>query len=537
MFSCSSKLLNLTLGVGVSLLMSCSNTGSRKDVNYIPSERSNGIVHETNKRTTKNGSSADGVISQGGTDGTGSSGSQSGTDVAVGDVDAENAALLNHCINSAETELGLLPLIQANCSVCHTTGPGSAYFVTDNPQATCDRLLGGVQEDGRYNVVDNAGRIFLTLPGESRLVSKLLGEHNCWTESCEDDAAQLTAEIAKWAEDTAGLRERIAASSGGLSSPPVGLLDLTEAPEEEGRVNFVKVEAEDPGVTRVGVWTDGTLNDGGATLYSELANGQGCGTPNNGGSYAGNMAASSLSFQMTVKQPGNYFVYLSSASNMGNADSFYVGINGAPSLDNGNPDADAAHQVNMSGDVSESLLARLSFGNNMNDLVNPLMGLAAGETVNVQVACRESNTRLDYVMLCQSDDPASCVVPENETEYYTPNIDISEFCGMPAAMRFRFFTSASDGSYVLKKPQIVDPSSTGNNTVPLSTALQISNLSVGVHDGTNAIFDSTVRGFSDEVYTTVAGDAAPFAENGIILKPINRIVLDKIAVKLDCSAM
>lgn len=475
-FSPTVTLITITALFG--FMSSCSNLASKKDTksvasaaadqNKISKESRNieGVIGQDREGTTVTVSSTTGT-----SDATQENDGTKVGGVVIGDVEAENTALLNHCINSANSESGLLKLLEANCAACHTTGPGSLYFVADNPFATCDRMLGGKKEDGRYNVIDNAGRVFLTLPGESRLVGKVMSEHNCWTEDCEANAALLSEEIRKWADDTAELREKIAAVSGGKSSPPVGLLNLAEAPEESVRVNFVKVEAEDPAVIRVGDWTDGTLNEGGASLYQMDQNA--CGTGNNGGSYAGNSAAASLTLPLTVEQAGNYFVYLSAASNNGGQDSFYVGINGAPSVDNGGAD-DSAHQVEQSGDVAEPILKRLSFGNNMNDLVNPIIGLTQGETVSVTVACREPMTRLDYVMLCQSDDPASCVVPENETEYYTPNIDVSEFCGVPAALRFRFFTSASDGSYVFKKPQIIDPSSTPENAVPLSVALQIS---------------------------------------------------------------
>ena len=525
------------MSINMSLITSCSNSSSRKDRSYVTkgSEQQSGIVHETTKRTTENRGSGDatGVIGQdGNTQTSGGTTSQPGGGAV--DTASENLALLASCVNSAESPEGLLPLLEANCARCHTVGPGSAYWVAGNAEATCGRLLGGLGENDRYNVVDNVGRVFLTLPDQSRLVSKLQAEHNCWSGECEDDAAQVEAAIVKWANDTKELRSRIAAEVGGVSSPEVSLLGLAEAPSEGVRVNFVKMEAEDPAAVKVGEWAEGNLEDGGKTMYQMDANN--CGN-NNERSWERNSALATINFPLTVEQSGDYYLYVSLATDANNQNSFFYAVDNVPFYNDPNNPAvnDPAHSHEVSGNVEVPILARASIENNENNLLAPLTGLVAGQTVNVTMTCREIDARLDFVMLCQNEDPANCVIPEEATEYYTPNIDVSEFCGMPAALRFRFF-AADDGNYVLRKPQLIDPNSTAENTMPLNANMKITDLRVGVYDGSNVIYDTTRSGFNKE-YTVTAGSAEPFAENAIIVDAINKIGLDKIAVKLECEQM
>ena len=551
MHRCYLGLMVVLTSISMSLNTSCSNSGSKKDVSYVSKDRNaqNGIVHETTKQTTINGGSGDatGTIGQGGVSNPGPGGTQAGGNV---DVASENMALLTSCVTSAESPEGLLTLLETNCSRCHTAaGPGSAYWVTGSYEATCGQLLGGLGEDGRYNVTDNVGRIFLTLPDQSRIVGKVQSEHNCWTPDCEEDASALTTAITQWSQDTQELRDSIAAGISSSSSPGVSLTGLAVAPSEGVRVNFVKMEAEAQEATKLpndAAWTVGALDEGGNTLYQMDANA--CGTPNNGGSYANNSAAASIVFPLTVEQSGNYFLYISAASNAGNADSFWYAIDDVPYADANNPQAnDAAHQVEQSGNVAAALLKRASIGNNMNDLLNPLMNLQAGQTVNVTVACREAMTRLDYVMLCQSDDPANCIIPEEETEYYllldAKNRETNEdFCsGVPAKVLVRFF-AAGDGNYVIRKPTVVDSSSTPENIVPLSAGVTITNLRFGVHDPLAAdgkgvdVYDTTRSGFS-KTYTVPGGAAIPFAENAIFLDKINGIGLDNIVTQFECEPM
>ncbi|NRA44590.1 MAG: hypothetical protein HRU09_06495 [Oligoflexales bacterium] len=536
----------MLMSISISLITSCSNSASKK-TSYVNKDNrtgDKGIVHESTRSTNTTSSDAtrSGTIDQGGTN---------GGVTTSGNIDAgsENMALLTSCITSAESPEGLISLIETNCARCHTVGPGSAYFVQDNYEATCGLLLGGLGENGRYNVTDNVGRVFLTLPDQSRIVGKVQSEHNCWSADCEEDAAQLAAAVTQWSQDTQELRDSIAAGVSSNSSPTAALTGLPEAPSEGVRVNFVKMEAEAPEATKLpndAAWTVGNLDEGGNTLYQMDANV--CGTGNNGGSYAGNAGGASITFPLTVEQPGDYFLYISAASDAGNADSFFYAINNEPYEDANNPNVDdPAHQVEQSGNVGVALLKRASIGNNMNDLLTPLTGLAAGETVNVSVACREVNTRLDYVMLCQSDDPANCIIPEEETEYYlfldAKNRETNEdFCaGVPAKLLVRFF-AAGDGNYVVRKPMLVDPASTVDNVIPLSAGVTVTNLRFGVHDPLAAggvgvdVYDTTRSGFNKD-YVVPAGTAAPFAENAIFLDKINGIGLDNLVSQFQCEPM
>ncbi|MFK7825860.1 MAG: hypothetical protein AB8G05_17030 [Oligoflexales bacterium] len=542
MHRCFLGLMVMLMGINMSLITSCSNSSSKKDVNYVTtrSEQQSGIVHETTKDITENRGSGDAtaVIEQGSSN----QGNGTGTSSNSGVVDSasENMALLTSCVTSAESaEEGLIPLLEANCARCHTVGPGSAYWVPDNHQATCGRLLGGLGENDRYNVVENVGRVFLTLPDQSRLVSKLQAEHNCWSGSCEEDAAAMQAAISKWSKDTQDLRTRIAAEAGGVNAPEVALTGLSEAPSEGVRVNFVKLEAEDPNAIKVGEWAEGNLEDGGKTMYQMDANN--CGNQNER-SWERNSALASINFPLTVEQSGDYFLYVSLATDAGNQNSFFYAVDNVPFYnDPDNPAVnDPAHDHEVSGNVEVPILARASIENDQNNLLTPLTGLVAGQTVNVTMTCREIDARLDFVMLCQNEDPANCIIPEEETEYYLDveakdRVTGEEFCGMPAKLRFRFFV-AQDGNYVLRKPQLLDPSSTPENAMPLSTGAKITNLRVGVYDGTNVIYDTTRSGFNKE-YISPTGSVEPFAENAIIVDAINKVGLDKISLKFECEQM
>jgi len=79
------------------------------------------------------------------------------------------------------------PLLTQYCGECHASGPGSP-------------LIAHTDVDAAFRANVNNQKVNLAVPENSRLVRRLAGDlHHCWSD-CDDDATEMAAAIAEWAE-------------------------------------------------------------------------------------------------------------------------------------------------------------------------------------------------------------------------------------------------------------------------------------------------------------------------------------------------
>ncbi|MDG5500963.1 LamG domain-containing protein [Marinobacter sp. BGYM27] len=91
------------------------------------------------------------------------------------------------------------------CGGCHSTGGQSPMFV----------------HDGDINVAYAAANtvVNLTDPGQSRMVTKVAGGHNCWLSSDQACADTLTRYIAEWSGNSAGAAKKIDLTAPTIKEP------------------------------------------------------------------------------------------------------------------------------------------------------------------------------------------------------------------------------------------------------------------------------------------------------------------------------
>ncbi|TVQ76771.1 MAG: hypothetical protein EA369_09760 [Bradymonadales bacterium] len=89
-----------------------------------------------------------------------------------------------------------------HCSACHANLNTPFFAIPNDPEGSHDNLIA-------------AGAVDLSDPRESRIVSRVYLNHNCWTASCQNDGDFLLARITAWSDQIGG---------GGSSNGPSGIV-------------------------------------------------------------------------------------------------------------------------------------------------------------------------------------------------------------------------------------------------------------------------------------------------------------------------
>ena len=139
------------------------------------------------------------------------------------------AAFRDTVYNGKDSQGRTTGILRLHCSTCHVRDITSPNFADGNVNTAFSQLVYIDSNNALVSHTDKDGTPYADLsnPSASRLVTQVLGNHQCWT-NCPDDAAELATQIQAWVDAYNGVTS--GGGGGGGDPAPVKLIDTLVAP-------------------------------------------------------------------------------------------------------------------------------------------------------------------------------------------------------------------------------------------------------------------------------------------------------------------
>lgn len=367
----------------------------------------------------------------------------------------------------------VFPLVRSvTCKECHSiSGKVSPYFADENLETAFNNLI-------------TAKKVDLTNPAKSRLYLRLQADgHKCWTESCENDAAQMLTKIEEW---KTLLTDQVGDSSALTKTDELYYGDRVEV-ETEGPA-LVAFEAESG--TRQGVFAlANSANASGGVTVSIPATAGVFNTPNQNPSI--------LRVSVEVPSAKNYRLWTRVSAGAAASDTVFVRV-----------DANPFATWTFQGASANFSWQKLNIAGQGERLFN----LAAGMHV-VEFRHREANMTLDSVMLLEES-----ITSPDQDQTIVNNVlkfPLSGILGVSEQIYLQVEVETYDDfSYVIKNPSIIS----------VTSRVQVKSLKFLINNHR----DPTLVTF--ELVDKIVSPADPYVSKAALIAPIDQgVELDSFA--------